>query len=138
MPLIGGGGAGNTAGSNPTGTSSNLNYIGEHAYAYSGDVSVGASLVTLLEFSTAEQYIVGSYQIHGLFAQIGNNQVALELTINGQSVVHSFWTSASDNLNPLENDIILPPFSSIRFQLSQAEGSDRTMQLTFQGRVYNA
>ena len=67
MALVGGGGAPNVAGSNPAGTSTSLNYVGKHAYAYSGDVSVSGSLTTMLEFTTAEQYVVGHYQIHGLF-----------------------------------------------------------------------
>jgi hypothetical protein len=138
MALVGGGGAGNTAGSNPSGTSTNLNYVGEHSYAYSGDVTVGGSLTTMLEFTTSNQYIVGNYQIHGAFAQIGNDQVTVEVVVNGESVVHTFWTFADENLSALENNILLPPYSTIRFQLAQASASDRTMQLTFQGRVYNA
>ena len=139
MALIGGGGAGgagNTSGSNPTGTSTNLNYVGDHAYAYSGDVSIDSSLVTMLEFDTAERYIVGSYQIHGLFAQIGANQIQIEVVMNGESVTHTFWDSGNDNLNALENNILLPPFTKISFQLAQASGTPRNMQLTLLGRVY--
>ena len=49
MPLVGGGGASNTV--NPTGTSTGLNYIGDHAYAYSGIHSATAGgHTTMLEF----------------------------------------------------------------------------------------
>ena len=138
MPLVGGGGSPNVAGGNPAGTSTSLNYVGKHAYAYSGDVAVPASgsLITMLEFVTAEQYVVGHYQIHGLFSQIGANQLQLEITINGESITHSFWDSAQDNLNPFENLILLPPYSKVRFQLAQASGSDRNMQVTLMGEVY--
>ena len=138
MALVGGGGAGNVSGSNPSGTGTSLNYVGQHAFAYSGDVSVTGSLTTMLEFSTAEQYVVGYYQIHGTFAQIGNNQITIELTINGESIVHTFWTFVDEDVSALENRILLPPYSRVRFQLAQASGADRNMQLTLQGRVYDA
>jgi len=138
MALVGGGGAGNTAGSNPRGTSSNLNYVGEHSYAYSGNVTVSGSLSTMLEFTTSNQYIVGTYQIHGVFAQIGSSQIRINVTLNGESITDTYWDSAQDNLNPLENNILLPPYSTIKFELSQASGSDRTMQLTLLGRLYSA
>ena len=48
MALIGGGGAGNVAGGNPSGTGTSLNYIGDHCYAYSGDVIVPAGFSALI------------------------------------------------------------------------------------------
>ncbi len=138
MPLIGGGGAGNTAGSNPTGTSTNLNYVGKHAFGYSGTVSVSGSLTTMLEFVTTNQYIVGTYQIHGTFAQIGASQIRINVIINGESITDTYWDSAQDNLNPLENNILLPPYSTIKVELAQASGADKDMQLTLMGEVLNA
>ena len=132
----GAGGAGNVTGGNPSGTGTALNYIGNHCYAYSGDVSVNGTLLTMLEFTTAEQYVVATYQIHGLFSQIGANQLQLEVTMNGESITHSFWDSAHDNLNPFENAILIPPYTKITFQLAQASGSVKNMQLTLLGRVY--
>ena len=136
MPLVGGGGSPNVAGGNPAGTGTSLNYVGKHAYAYSGDVSVSGSLTTMLEFVTAEQYIVANYQIHGTFAQIAANQLRINIIINGESITDTYWDAGNDNLNPLENNILLPPYSKIKFELSQASGSDRTMQLTLMGEVY--
>ena len=59
MPLVGGGGAGNTAGSNPSGTGSGLNYLGtsrsdkrDNFSGYSGAVVVNNSTATMLEFKT--------------------------------------------------------------------------------------
>ena len=132
----GAGGAGNVTGGNPSGTGTALNYIGNHCYAYSGDISVGGSLTTMLEFTTAEQYIVGTYQIHGLLAQIGANQLQLEVIMNGESITHTFWDSAQDNLNPFENGILIPPYTKVTFQLAQASSGDKNMQITLMGRVY--
>ena len=44
MALVGGGGAPNVAGSNPAGVGSSLNYVGNLVYAYSGDITLNASL----------------------------------------------------------------------------------------------
>ena len=37
--------------SNPVGTSKGLNYIGNHAYGYSGEVTVNDNETTLLDFT---------------------------------------------------------------------------------------
>ena len=58
MPLVGGGGAGNVAGGNPTGTGTSVNYIGDHCYGNSGFLGfTNAAEVTLLEFTTGNSYI---------------------------------------------------------------------------------
>tara|TARA_Y100001951_G_scaffold103718_1_gene113208 strand:+ start:30 stop:440 length:411 start_codon:yes stop_codon:yes gene_type:complete len=136
MPLVGGGGSPNVAGGNPAGTSTSLNYVGKHAYAYSGSVTVSGSLTTMLEFVTAEQYVVAHYQLHGTLAQIGQQQLRLNITINGESITDTYWDSPQDNLNPFENLILLPPYSRIKFEASQASGSDKAMQITLMGEVY--
>jgi len=61
MALIGGGGSGNVAGGNPSGTGTGLTYVGDHCYAYSGEITSGTSGdSTMLDFSTgANSYIVG-------------------------------------------------------------------------------
>ena len=68
MALVGGGGAPNVAGSNPTGTGTGLNYIGDHAYAYSGEVdNNGSSATTALKFTTGNEYVLG--QMHFIILQ---------------------------------------------------------------------
>ena len=130
------GGAGNVAGSNPGGTGASLNYVGTHAWAYSGTVAVSGSLTTMLEFDTTNQYIVATYQIHGTLSQIGASQVRINVIINGETITDTYWDSAQDNLNPLENNILLPPYSNIKIELAQASGSNKDMQLTLMGKVH--
>ena len=43
------GGGNPVSGANPSGTGTILNYIGSHAYAYSGDVSVDGNATTMLK-----------------------------------------------------------------------------------------
>ena len=64
MALVGGGGAGNTAGSNPSGTGSTINYVGEFAYLHSGSVSVNNTDTTLGKFATQAEIIDSKIQFH--------------------------------------------------------------------------
>ena len=65
MALVGGGGAPNVAGSNPAGTGTGLNYVGDHAYVSSGLIDSGTTTeTTMVEFTTAsESYIVGYFHL---------------------------------------------------------------------------
>ena len=91
MALVGGGGAPNVAGSNPAGTGSNLNYIGNHVYLYSGEVNVDNSETTLFECdSGAGLYIMAKLQIYNgttsnedmLYKVKLNNEIILQYTFN--------------------------------------------------------
>ena len=114
-----------------------LTVIGNHCYAYSGDVAVSGSSTTMLEFTTGKQYIIAKIEQHGLFAQIGQNQISIEVTINGVSVLHTFWEAQLDSTyfdSPTE--LLIPPLSSVVVYTTQASGSDKVMQITLTGRVY--
>ena len=58
------GGGNPVSGSNPAGTGSSLNYIGKHAYGYSGVIAVNNVEKTLLQFSTGNLYIVAKVQFN--------------------------------------------------------------------------
>ena len=69
MALVGGGGAPNVAGSNPSGVGTSLNYLrtseATFAYAYSGEFATNTSDQTLLDFTTGSEVIVGTLQFTG-------------------------------------------------------------------------
>ena len=65
MALVGGGGAGNVAGSNPAGVGSSINYVrtdeGNFAYAFSGTLQMQAQAqqnTTMLDFTTGNETIM--------------------------------------------------------------------------------
>jgi hypothetical protein len=103
MALLGGGGAGNVASSNPSGTGTNLNYIGNHAYAYSGEISANDNETTMLDFTLgANQYFVGKVQ----FSYFGgtNQDCQHNIKINGELIQRYRVTSAQsepDNFLPI-------------------------------------
>ena len=136
MPLVGGGGAPNVAGGNPAGTGTGLNYIGEHAYAYSGTIASDNNETVMLKFTTGNLYIVGKIQFFEL--TISNDNIEHAVSINSEKVLRvlssqTVGTSEPDPYLP----IIIPPYSSIEVTAKNAQGSgDLDSSVTLTGRVY--
>jgi len=133
MALVGGGGAGNVAGgANPSGTGSSLNYIGDHAYAFSGLITVQAADTVLLNFTTANSYIVATFT--PIYAVDAGDNAEWEIEINGEIVYVLFATSATISTLTQDITIILPAFSKIR--VLGSVGNDRILGAMITGRVY--
>jgi hypothetical protein len=130
------GGGNPVSGSNPAGTGSAVNYIGNHAYAYSGKVTTttaASAATTYLDFSTGNQYIVGTF--HWLEAYTGNADRFIDIQINGESVLSG---QADDSANQLYSQpivLLLPPYSRIVVKYGI---SGQTVDVTWimQGEVY--
>jgi len=121
-----------------SGPSKGLTTIGNHCYAYSGDVSVSGSATEMLSFTTGKKYIISEFEYHGTIAQIGNNQLAIEVLLNGVSIIHTYFDATVNHTlwdNPPK--ILIPPLSKVVITLAQASGSDRNMQVTLVGKVYS-
>jgi hypothetical protein len=104
MALVGGGGAPNVSGgSNPSGTGTSLNYVGDHAYAYSGEIEASDVETTMLDFTLgANQYFVGKVQ----FSYYGgtNQDCQHNIKINGELIQRYRVTQAytePDNYFPI-------------------------------------
>ncbi len=121
-----------------TGTGKGLTIIGNHCYAYSGDVSVSASNTTMLDFTSGKEYIIAQFEYHGTIAQIASNQLAIEVKLNGNSIIHTYFDATVDHtLWDSPPTILIPPLSNVTITLAQASGADRNMQVTLVGKVYN-
>ena len=141
MALIGGGGAGNVAGgSNPTGTGGGLNYIGKHAYAYSGDVGIPSTTTSMLDFTTAfNSYIDATIEFHGDLEGVGNSSTVFLIEIDGQTVSKNEWNATVDsNLLDAPTRLILAGGSRVRVRMAQAAGGSINFQATMTGEVYYA
>ena len=136
MALVGGGGAGNIAGSNPTGTGSSLNYIGDHAYANSGEIAVTNSETTLLEFTTQNDYVIATVQFNMLVDTA--DDMFYRIKINGETV-NGYLTQGAQQSTDSNNDIpiLLPPFSKITMTAANVGSSTgRNNVCVVVGRVY--
>ena len=141
MALVGGGGAANTAGGNPAGTGTTLNYVGDFVYAYSGAASAASSSDTRLKFSTGSEIIVGQITGNGACnaASLGDGNItAFTIQVNGETVsVMKVDTSTEDSPMTAVNDLVLAPFSEVTvLSQSNGAGASRLTTVLFTGRIY--
>jgi hypothetical protein len=138
MALVGGGGAGNVTGSNPAGTGSSINYIGDHAYAFSGEGTSGSgTTITLLDFSTASgSYIVGTIQF-GFGGVKSNDDERAEIYVDSQLVAANIYNNNYERSELNSFRVILPPSSRITVKLVKVTGTADVPSFAWlRGRVY--
>jgi hypothetical protein len=141
MALIGGGGSGNVAGGNPSGTGTSLNYIGDHAYATSGPIISTTGTTTALEFNTGNSYIIALIQFAGYTRPTDASDGVrglCSIIINSEKVADLLTDYDTGNMMETSNlKILLPPQSNIKIE---AESSDNTgnfsAYVVLTGRVY--
>ena len=127
------GGAGNTAGSNPTGVGKGLNYIGDHAYAYSGSIASGGvgPNTTMLDFTTGGSYLVGwltfSNDVDGAAA------VAFDMSIDGSTVTLLQEDNSSTD-RALKFYVLIPAYAHVVIKWGVSTSNNATATLV--GRVY--
>ena len=139
MALIGGGGAGNVAGSsNPSGVGTSLNYIGNHVYGNSGKVDVAAAEIALIDATTANNsYIVAKIQLGCLVAT--SDDYGLRIKIDGENVMAVRMSNIGQNY--LYGDypfhLLIPPSSRIEVTLANfASDTAREWYAILEGEVY--
>ena len=134
MPLVGGGGAGNVAGGNPAGTGSSINYIGNHAFAYSGSIASSATETNYLDFTIGPQYIVATIQ--PVYFAEGTNNIVFNIRLDGELVQSVEVTSARD-YTPFEAiNLIIPPYAHVEISVDNRSGGTEDCGVALTGRVY--
>lgn len=137
MALIGGGGAGNVAGSNPTGTGGGLNYLGNHVYLYSGVIGVNGNETTLVNADVAlNQYIRCKLQIFN--SSVSNDTMTYKVKINDEVVMQFTLSQVSTNLYTSDEpiDFIIAGGSNLTITAQSAGVSARDHTASVTGRVY--
>jgi hypothetical protein len=140
MPLVGGGGAPNVAGTNPAGTGSGLNYLGRHAYAYSGGYSASTSAVTALEFTTGNEYVAGVLTLnsatHYETANIAGAFVRVQ--VNGETIATAYsGNGANDSPSSAMMDLIFAPMTHVKVEIwADNNAASSIMAVQYTGRVY--
>jgi len=142
MALIGGGGAGNVSGGNPSGTGSSLNYIGDHCYGNSGvgSAGTGGDFVALDFTSAANSYIMAEmFVTYDADDLADGNQFGYKVELDGERI---FFTrreaNAADQVaNPLPHRVkfAIPAQSRVVITgINNGSGVDISFVLV--GRVY--
>jgi len=127
-------------------TGLSLNYIGKHCYAMSGAFPSSTSNQNVLDFTTGDEYIVGTFQcngaIHNVTADAGNTSV-YKFAFNSVAVAKVKLETdleSGERGTPSQTNfkILIPPFTNVLVQLDNNEtDSDELNTITFVGRVYN-
>tara|TARA_R100001086_G_scaffold108972_1_gene55221 strand:- start:344 stop:739 length:396 start_codon:yes stop_codon:yes gene_type:complete len=124
---------------NAAGTGSNINYIGKHAYVYSGIVGVNNSETTLLDFTTgAGLYIDAKIQL--MNATSSNEDFKYTIKANEEIIFEYKFTQTTGNsyLSDLPLLMILAPQTRIQvLAINETSGTPRDHTANITGRVYD-
>jgi len=114
------------------GTGLELNYLGRHAYAYSGSFNPGGG-TTYLEFTTGAGYIVGTVEINADYAGTGGSNLQVEIAFNGIDVVVERDVGNDYVPGDTEFKLIIPPYTNVKVTIT---GTTAPANANFTGRVY--
>ena len=135
-PIGGGPPVGSWAGA--SGTGSNLNYVGNHVFLYSGTVDVINTETTLFDCTTgSNQYIMAKLQIfHGTNS---NEDFTYKIKLNSEIILQ--YTGNQASTVPYLSDepilLLIPPNSRVvATGANDSSSTPRTHTATLTGRVY--
>jgi hypothetical protein len=140
MPLGGGQsgfGSGGTAG-----TSKGLNYVGKHAWANSGEILVNSNTVTMLNFTTAGEYVVGTftYGVDQNASLGGSKLIGFTISFDGIKIMQLVTqTSSSYPIIDIDNnyEILIPPFTTVLIESETTNAGNVPTYAMIVGRVYS-
>ena len=123
-------------------TGTGIRYIGDHCYAYSGQVApaTDGSQTTLLDFTSGTGYIIGQLFMNGT-----NNGTSgtgfvdnFELVLNGiVSMSYKIETAQEDMPSAIEGQIVIPPLTDVLVRVrSTSNNVNWTVTSSITGRVY--
>ena len=130
-------GGGNPVSGNPAGTGQTLNYIGKHAYAYSGVVTDGGSssaATTILKFTTGNAYITAKLTL--LNDETGSGLIYVVANMNGETVLRANFDASASGSPPMDTPIhmLLEPHSTFELKAGSTTSVDFTAFIV--GEVY--
>jgi len=120
----GGGGGGGTivgASNSFTGPSQSIELVGNHFFAYTGQIVASATLNTVLSFTTGNYTCVGRMSLSPYMVPstlTDQLQAGAQISLNGSIVV--FMTSGSsqeDARSSDESPIIIPPYTVVKVEV---------------------
>jgi|TARA_Y100001973_G_C5136830_1_gene300781 hypothetical protein len=131
------------AGSNPSGTSAGLNYIGNHVYGNSGAViATNGGDGTLFEFSTGSAYVIVKFAFGMSNTNVSPNKVyGYKLSINNETILENVSISDGDGTMVFDGasvvqSIFLPSYSTIKIESTTTDTDNMTTYGILTGRSY--
>jgi len=138
MALLGGGGAGNTAGS-VAGVGTSINYVktetSTFAYAFSGVVTANGSDTSAMDFTTGNETIVGVCYPTLNSDSMGANFLSFQIKFNSEIII--IYKERRDLGAQMDTpfDIVIPPYTHVEVIFpNNGTAADLTAVIT--GTVY--
>jgi hypothetical protein len=140
MALDGGGGGGGPLGftNSFVGPAEALELVGDHAYAYSGQVDLASTEKTMLSFTSGNYYFVGDWQM--LYDGSGfsaGEAMGYTIKMNGTTVARAEiaqGTSAIDSIMR-QVPIIIPAYTKVEI-LGDTDAGNIVVVGLLTGRIY--
>ena len=114
-----------------------IRYIGDYAYAYSGQKNAtytsGAD-TTFIEFTSGAGYIVGKLSWSSV--NQSSNVEFFQFFMNGEIIFDARFQHAEQATTEQPYELLIPPLSKVTFKMGIVNNPAATM--TFVGRVYGA
>jgi len=141
MAIIGG--AGNPVGGSFTGPAEQLEIIGNHCYAYSGDVEgpTATNPTTLLNFTTGNNYTIATF--YGYYGQpkVNSENYTWILELNGNAVITTVQRTGS----PVYSDLafseelfkcLIPPYTEVKLTATASASDSFNFGASLVGKFY--
>jgi hypothetical protein len=138
MALIpGGGGSPNVVGGGTASTGTNVNYVGDHVYAYSGVFQFdNTAFKAGITFTTGANYQVVNI-VWGYPENSGDN-ILSQIYMNSELIFSQYHNNTRLDFTgpPMSVDILVPPFTKLEVGALNGDGNQREALVAYSGRVY--
>ena len=116
-------------------TGKGIRYVGEHCYAYSGNLTLAvATQVTAFDFTSGSGVIAAKFQTSIDADALSTSYFRIFVTLNGVSIIHNLETRGAGSPSGDVMYLTIPPFTEVVIKLQGDNDATATAWLT--GRVY--
>ena len=140
MALDGGGGGGGPLGftNSFVGSAEALELLGDHAYAYSGQVDLDSTEKTLLSFTSGNYYFVGDWQM--LYDWTGfsaGESLGFTIKLNGVTIARVELPKGSSEIDSVMREVplIIPAYTEVEI-LGDTDAGNIYVTGMLSGRIY--
>jgi len=123
-------------------TGLSLNYVGQFVYAYSGTVTVDASNVVALDFTTGNETIDSKIMVQYMQSSADGDDSVVLIELNGLQIAGNLVGTGHGEPRPTmgpENwiPVIIPPYTQVRVLFTMLSGGGSiVLGATLTGRLY--
>jgi len=121
------------------GTGLELNYVGNHCFAYSGTTGASITSQIVLDFQTGSKLIVGKMITNGAiqFSSGGGVITSFRISLNGLVVAITQIDTQSDHSpSPPKINLVIPPYTNVKVEVDSDDNNASILSTAvFTGKV---